>query len=99
MAWLLPTVIEKLREIAEKRLIAFKNFFQGIEQQAFAKPARAREEVIFALRNQVCQHASLVGIAIIAGKDFGKRSNANRQVFAGGVYGQAGRPIGDKYLE
>ena len=33
-------------QASKKRLVAFKNFFQRTQKQAFAKAARAREEVL-----------------------------------------------------
>ena len=50
----------------EQRLMALKQVFEGVQQQTFAKTARAAQKIIFALFHQINSHAGFVHIIVTA---------------------------------
>lgn len=58
--------------------VAFKNLFQGIEQQAFTKTPWARQKNVFIPLNQLQRQSGFIDIVITAQNNFRQVLNADR---------------------
>src|SRR5690606_31316802 len=71
------------KELAKQRLIARKQLGQRVDEQALAKAARARQEVMRPALDQTQRVARLVDVVVVLLPNLGKGLDADRQLLAG----------------